>query len=302
MSERPERPVMKIKKDVVTMRASKMMAVNAVLVAALGWHLQAQSQAQVQAQSSVTSQAATQAQGSAAAQAAAQNQAAQQVNSSTAARFIQNCNDALERGVVAAGCQAPIYRNELERLKSEAITTHNPRLLSFVGDAYLNPRSGYGDIGQAYRWYLMAAVRGDPQAMQKLAEMNKAGTGVPKDNVKAMGYARLVQRMTQQGVTEQTNMVSLINELGDEMAVEEIALAERFAGQLEAQIQRQAGGGQDLLQAGEKPQILPVAPEPNFPGLPHPAVPSPSQPAPAVHPGAAIPGTVLPGVPLRQPS
>ena len=77
----------------------------------------------------------------------------------TGARFIESCNEALERGVAELGCQGPIYRNELERLKREALNTQNPQLLSFVGDAYQNPRSGLGDMGQAYRWYLLAAVR-----------------------------------------------------------------------------------------------------------------------------------------------
>src|SRR5690606_5149472 len=80
------------------------------------------------------------------------------------ARFLEACNEALERGVAELGCQGPIYRNELERLKREALNTQNPQLLSFVGDAYQNPRSGLGDMGQAYRWYLLAAVRGDPRA------------------------------------------------------------------------------------------------------------------------------------------
>ena len=67
----------------------------------------------------------------------------------TGARFIESCNEALERGVAELGCQGPIYRNELERLKREALNTQNPQLLSFVGDAYQNPRSGLGDMGQA---------------------------------------------------------------------------------------------------------------------------------------------------------
>lgn len=226
--------------------------------------------------------------------AARQEQSAQPVNASTAARFIENCNEALRRGVVDPGCQAPIYRNELERLKKEAITTQNPNLLSFVGDAYRNPRTGFGDMGQAYRWYLMAAVRGDPQAMQRLSEMNRSGLGVPKDNVKAMGYARLVQRMTQPGGGTKPNVVSIINELGDEMAVEEIALAERFATQLEAQIRREGGtpGKADL--GGNPPASVPVTPESNLPGMPQPS----ASPPPGT--GAATPGTVLPGVPAPR--
>ena len=220
---------------------------------------------------------------------AARQEQTQPVNASTAARFIENCNDALQRGVVDPGCQAPIYRNELERLKKEAITTQNPNLLSFVGDAYRNPRNGFGAMGQAYRWYLMAAVRGDPQAMQRLAEMNRSGLGVPKDNVKAMGYARLVQRMTQASGNAKPNVVSIINELGDQMAVEEVALAERFATQLEEQIRRQ--GGTD---AGGSPVSVPVTPAPPPPGVPQPS----ASPFPGT--GAATPGTVLPGVPAPR--
>ncbi len=221
---------------------------------------------------------------------AARQEQTQPVNASTAARFIENCNDSLQRGVVDPGCQAPIYRNELERLKKEAITTQNPNLLSFVGDAYRNPRTGFGDMGQAYRWYLMAAVRGDPQAMQRLAEMNRSGLGVPKDNVKAMGYARLVQRMTQAGANAKPNVVSIINELGDQMAVEEIALAERFATQLEEQILRQ-GGGTD---AGGSPASVPVTPTASPPGVPQPS----GTPFPGT--GAVTPGTALPGVPAPR--
>lgn len=222
-----------------------------------------------------------------------QEQNAPPVNASTAARFIENCNEALRRGVVDPGCQAPIYRNELERLKNEAITTQNPNLLSFVGDAYRNPRTGFGDMGQAYRWYLMAAVRGDPQAMQRLSEMNRSGLGVPKDNVKAMGYARLVQRMTQPGGGTKPNVVSIINELGDEMAVEEIALAERFATQLEAQIRRE-GGTPGKADPGGPPASAPVTPDSSFPGIPQPS----ASPPPGT--GAATPGTVMPGVPAPR--
>ncbi|QIL73425.1 sel1 repeat family protein [Diaphorobacter sp. HDW4B] len=195
--------------------------------------------------------------------------------------------------MAALGCQAPLYRNELERLKREAVTTQNPQLLSFVGDAYRNPRSGLGDMGQAYRWYLMAAVRGDPLAMQRLSEMNRKGIGVPKDNVKAMGYARLVQRMSQPGGATQPNVLSMINELGDEMAVEEVALAERFAGQLQERIRRE-GSLDGAADAGGSVGSLTVTPERGLPGVPQPAAPKASAP------GSTVPGSTLPGVPVQR--
>ena len=215
------------------------------------------------------------------------------------ARFIEACNQSLERGVAELGCQGPIYRNELERLKQEALSTQNPQLLSFVGDAYGSSRSGLGDIGQAYRWYLLAAVRGDPRAMQRLVEMNRKGQGVPKDNVKALGYARLLERMAQPDTGTQRNVVTVINELGAEMAVEEVALAERFAAELENRIHRQAGSEAP----GARPAAAPsasaglVRPGAGLPGMS--AVPRP--PAPAPSGGNGAPGSTLPGVPGAAP-
>ncbi|MGE8318627.1 MAG: sel1 repeat family protein [Comamonas sp.] len=217
-------------------------------------------------------------------------QAAQAPSASTAARFVASCNDSLERGVTELGCQAPLYRNELERLKREALNTQNPQLLSFVGDAYRNPRSGMGDMGQAYRWYLLAAVRGDPLAMQRLAEMNQKGQGVPKDNVKALGYARLAERLALPGSGAKRNEVQMINELGNEMAAEEVALAESFADQLQARIRRESAGetGGAAAAAGTAaspaPRTVPVPAPRQVPGS-----------------GAATPGTVLPGVPAPLP-
>lgn len=217
------------------------------------------------------------------------------------ARFIESCNEALERGVSELGCQGPIYRNELERLKREALSTQNPQLLSFVGDAYQNPRSGLGDMGQAYRWYLLAAVRGDPRAMQRLTEMNRKGQGVPKDNVKALGYARLVERMAQPDAATQRNVLSVINELGAEMAVEEVALAERFASELEARIHRQAAADGTGQGGDSRPAAIgPVRPGSGLPGMS--VVP---RVAPAASPGgsapAAVPGSTLPGMPGKAP-
>ena len=204
------------------------------------------------------------------------------------ARFIESCNEALERGVSELGCQGPIYRNELERLKREALSTQNPQLLSFVGDAYQNPRSGLGDMGQAYRWYLLAAVRGDPRAMQRLSEMNRKGQGVPKDNVRALGYARLLERMAQPDTGTSRNVLSIINELGAEMAVEEVALAERFAAELEARVQRQAVGAGAEPGGDARPATAAERPGAGLPGMS--AVP---RTAPAVVPGSTVPG--MPG-------
>ncbi|HTH08622.1 MAG TPA: sel1 repeat family protein [Acidovorax sp.] len=216
------------------------------------------------------------------------------------ARFLESCNEALERGVAELGCQGPIYRNELERLKREALSTQNPQLLSFVGDAYQNPRSGLGDMGQAYRWYLLAAVRGDPRAMQRLSEMNRKGQGVPKDNVKALGYARLLERMAQPDTGTHRNVLTVINELGAEMAVEEVALAERFSSELEARIQRQSNTG--AAEAGaESPPAAPAAgvarPGSALPGMSAvPRAPAGTA-APAAAPGSALPGTPAKVVP-----
>ena len=207
------------------------------------------------------------------------------------ARFIEACTESLERGVAGLGCQGPIYRNELERLQREALSTQNPQLLSFVGDAYGNPRSGLGDIGQAYRWYLLAAVRGDARAMQRLADMNRKGQGTPKDNVKALGYARLLERMAQPGSAAQRNVLTVINELGAEMAVEEVALAERFAQELQARIQHQAAGSDPVAGTVTPPAVGPARPSSGLPGmsvLPH------AQPGPA-----AVPGSFLPGMPRQ---
>lgn len=213
------------------------------------------------------------------------------------ARFLESCNEALERGVAELGCQGPIYRNELERLKREALSTQNPQLLSFVGDAYQNPRSGLGDMGQAYRWYLLAAVRGDPRAMQRLSEMNRKGQGVPKDNVKALGYARLLERMAQPDTGTHRNVLTVINELGAEMAVEEVALAERFSSELEARIQRQSNTG--AAEAGAESRPAAPAAGAARPGSALPGMSAvPRAPAGIAAPAAA-PGSTLPGTPAK---
>lgn len=239
------------------------------------------------------------------------NQQSPAPSATTGARFLESCNEALERGVAELGCQGPIYRNELERLKREALNTQNPQLLSFVGDAYQNPRSGVGDMGQAYRWYLLAAVRGDRRAMQRLAEMNRQGQGVPKDNVKALGYARLLERMAQPDTATHRNVLTVINELGAEMAVEEVALAERFSAELESRILRQSASGAAEAGDGSRPPapaggaVRPGSVLPGMSAVPRAMAGAPAPAAaPAIAPptapsAAPAPGSNLPGMPPK---
>ncbi|WP_311223588.1 MULTISPECIES: sel1 repeat family protein [unclassified Acidovorax] len=217
------------------------------------------------------------------------------------ARFVESCNQSIEKGVAGLGCQGPIYRNELERLKQEALTTQNPQLLSFVGDAYQNQRSGIADISQAYRWYLLAAVRGDPRAMQQLSEMNRQGRGgLPQDRVKALGYARLAERLGSPGMAAASEATRVITELGGQMAAEEVALAERFSQELEAQVrQRQSG---NATGAGlPAPSLTVPSAAGTLPGTPNamPSTLAPSATTPSAPAGAApLPGSRLPGTPL----
>ena len=133
--------------------------------------------------------------------------------------------------------------------------------------------------------------------MQRLTEMNRKGQGVPKDNVRALGYARLLERMSQPDTGTHRNVVSVINELGAEMAVEEVALAERFASELEARIQRQAAGEGSDKGGDPRPAAAgAVRPGSVLPGMS--AVPRPASGAPAP---AAVPGGSLPGTPGKAP-
>ncbi|AVP57195.1 SEL1-like repeat protein [Pulveribacter suum] len=203
---------------------------------------------------------------------------------STGARFLESCNLSLQKGVTDLGCQGPLYRNELQRLQREALATQNPQLLSLVGDAYGSRRSGLADAGQAYRWYLLAAVRGDPHAMQRLAEMNRQGTGTPQDKVKALGYARLAQRLALPGTAEAgQDVAQVIDQLGAEMAVEEVALAERFAAELQAQVQHAGPAAPGASAAA--PSTVPGS------GLPGVPLPGRSDPGATALPGARLPGT-----------
>ncbi len=158
----------------------------------------------------------------------------------TGARYVESCQQAIERGIVNPGCQGPLYASEIARLKEDALRTNNPNLLTLLGDAYQSNRSGVSDIGQAYRWYLLGAVRGDPRAMQRLSELYKSGRGAPQDNIKALGYARLAQRLAVPGSASAKQATDTINSLGNDMAAEEVVLADRFASELESKLRGQS--------------------------------------------------------------
>jgi len=223
----------------------------------------------------------------------------------TGARYVESCQQALDRGVVNPGCQGPLYQSEIARLKEDALRTNNPNLLTLLGDAYQSNRSGVSDIGQAYRWYLLGAVRGDPRAMQRLSELYKNGRGAPQDNIKALGYARLTQRLAPPGSTSARQATEAITSLGGEMATEEMALAERFASDLENTIRRQGGLSPDAASAAAGAQTAPPAAKTasslaRLPGMgavqPEGAAAQPSAP-----PGSLPGRDSLTSLPPRQP-
>lgn len=171
---------------------------------------------------------------------------------SNGARYVEACQQSIERGVGGLGCQGSLYSNEINRLKEEALRTNNPSLLTLLGDAYQSNRSSVSDIGQAYRWYLLGAVRGDPRAMERLTSFYKDGRGgVPQDKVKALGYSRLTQRLAIPGSVSAQQATDTIRSLGSEMADEEIVLAERFASEFEDRLRGRAGARGDG--AGQTP-------------------------------------------------
>ncbi len=212
------------------------------------------------------------------------------------ARYVESCQQAIEHGTVNPGCQGPLYASEIARLREEALRTNSPSLLTLLGDAYQSNRSGISDVGQAYRWYLLAAVRGDPRAMQRLSDMYKNGRGAPQDNVKALGYARLAQRMAPPGSTSAQQATDTINKLGQDMAAEEVGLADRFAGELEQHLQSPTTSA-----AGNMPATGPAAgmaapPAPPLTGrLPGMGVvrPTPTTTQPPV-PSTSLPGATPP--------
>ena len=212
----------------------------------------------------------------------------------TGARYVESCQQAIERGVIQPGCQGPLHAGELARLKEDALRTNNPNLLTLLGDAYQNNRTGISDIGQAYRWYLLAAVRGDPRAMQRLSDLYRSGQGAPSDNVKALGYARLAERLSLPGSTEAKQASAAVASLGGRMAADERALADRFAGELEQNLRQQAAtpGAQDAA-AAAAPAVAAGTPiTSRLPGLGAaqalPDAAAPARPAPGA---IGIPGS-----------
>ena len=175
-------------------------------------------------------------------QQAQQAQQAQQT-ANTSSRFVEACNSAENNGQPTPGCHnVPQLRgNELEQLRQEALRTRNPQLMTMVGDAYQNRRTGSGDISQAYRWYVLSAVRGDPQAMARLSEMYRRGQGTAPDRVKAMGYAKLAQQTAPDSAAGK-QAAQTVQTLSKSMAGKELAQADRFAAELAQQMGAMPGG------------------------------------------------------------
>ena len=235
-------------------------------------------------------------------------QAQQTVNTST--RFVEACNSAENNGQPTPGCQnVPQLRgNELEQLRQEALRTRNPQLMTMVGDAYQNRRTGSGDISQAYRWYVLSAVRGDPQAMARLSEMYRRGQGTAPDRVKAMGYAKLAQQTAPDSAAGK-QAAQTVQALSKSMAGKELAQADRFAAELAQQIGAMLGGmvagaqNTPLSQTGPKQvfggQHLPGEANAVVSSLPQtPAVARDGMRQAAAWPaiaGQAMPAALLPG-------
>jgi len=214
---------------------------------------------------------------------------------SVRARFVESCRQALEREVVQPGCQETLRPNELVQLKEDALRTHNPDLLTLVGDAYKSNRSGTADFGQAYRWYLLAAVRGDPRAMQRLSDMYRLGQGVPNDNVKALGYARLAQMLAPSGTPVARQATSAVGLLGRLMAADERALADQFAADLAHALRQQTGGASkkgasppELKDTGPATSQLPGLDAANISPPPPDALPA-QDAAPSARPTSTAP-------------
>lgn len=128
------------------------------------------------------------------------------------ARFIEACNEALERGVAELGCRGPIYRNELERLTARGLNRKTRSCFRLWATPTKTRAPAWATWGRPTAdtcWPPCAATG----AMQRLTEMNRQGQGVPKDNVKALGYARLLERMAQPDTGTPRNVLSVINEL-----------------------------------------------------------------------------------------
>ena len=242
-------------------------------------------------------------------QQAQQAQQAQQT-ANTSSRFVEACNSAENNGQPTPGCHnVPQLRgNELEQLRQEALRTRNPQLMTMVGDAYQNRRTGSGDISQAYRWYVLSAVRGDPQAMARLSEMYRRGQGTAPDRVKAMGYAKLAQQTAPDSAAGK-QAAQTVQTLSKSMAGKELAQADRFAAELAQQMGAMPGGmvagaqNTPLSQTGPKQvfggQHLPGEANAVVSSLPQtPAVAQDGMRQAAAWPaiaGQAMPAALLPG-------
>lgn len=170
---------------------------------------------------------------------------------------------------------------ELEQLKQEALRTRNPQLMTLVGEAYQRQRAGMGDISQAYRWYVLGAVRGDPQAMTRLSEMYRRGQGTAPDRVRALGYAQLAQRVAPDSAAGK-QAAQTVRALRKSMANHELAQADRFAEELAQQMSRGTPGHEAPGPWGLPPAVgaAPVLDGKRLPG-------APQMMAPVAAPGGA---------------
>lgn len=177
------------------------------------------------------------------------------------ARFLESCQQNIEQGINSQACQGASYIKEINSLKEEALRTNTAELFTLLGDAYKNNGSPIADVSQAYRWYLLGAVRGDARAMQHLAELYQDGAkGVQQDKVKAAGYQRLARRLG-----GDKNPAPIISKLGSEMAIEETALAQRFADEFEKIIQRPSSDIAQKRDVGKDKREISKAPVPLTP-------------------------------------
>lgn len=190
---------------------------------------------------------------------------------SAGTRFLEACNAAARSGQYLPGCTPPnMPGRELEQLKQEALRTRNPRLMTLVGESYQKQRAGMGDISQAYRWYVMGAVRGDPQAMTRLSEMYRRGQGTAPDRVRALGYAQLAQRVAPDSAAGK-QAAQTVRALRKSMASHELAQADRFAEELAQQMSRGAPGHEAPGPWGLPPMSgpAPALGGQSLPGVPH---------------------------------
>ena len=183
-------------------------------------------------------------------------------NALSGARFLESCKNASADGKPMPGCTGALPGTDIELLKQEALRTNNPQLFTQLGRAYENRGGGLSAPTLAYRWYVLAAVRGDPEAMVRLSEMYKTGQGTAQDTVKALGYARLTQKMAPAGSALARQANQTVRGLGGKMVSSELALAEQFADDLEQQLteRKLSSGSADTPSATGNAGTLPVAP------------------------------------------